>query len=579
MDRQKEREDRNVTVFIYFVMTVILGLMVLRSQCEIEITDEAYYIAEAYSFLDGNVPFAYNTVLTSGFAMVLSPIIAIWKLICPTMEGVFLYTRMLFLCFRMICIIIVFRCLKNHYQKNRLLLSLLVLFPYWGMSIPNFSYNTIASWILLLVGGMMFYSYMSNDFKLQNTMSVLCGCLVAVAVIAHPAQAINAIWFAVLWLNIGKRRKNLKVLWYYALSGITTTVIVFVYIVLCSGLKELAFGIETIINYGTFIKPVPFIDAIKGLLITFGIEMLLIIAPYIIGVVLGFQMKEKGEKTNGLPLYATLIGTLMAFLYIIFCKTGAEIFWHLGFVGGLDSVLIAVLPSASKNRWLMHCFIMPYYFFITINGFMTYCDVSKRMYIFIPTFMVLGLIMYETDSVRKGGSILVTTILCIAVFLTTKTDMQYIYKGYPIERLDVKIESGVYRGIYTVKDKANSIVELESYIKENTNDDMNVLFMEVVPMAYLMSNGHAFCPTTWDIMQYSYGNNDSEGMLRYFESRGDIPDKIIYVDTGRDEMLSIDKNGYEFNKFVEKNYNCVERRQIGNRFKTVLYKNKEIYRR
>ena len=103
------------------------------------------------------------------------------------------------------------------------------------------------------------------------------------------------------------------------------------------------------------------------------------------------------------------------------------------------------------------------------------------------------------------------------------------------------------------------------------NSEDSVLFMEVVPMAYLMTNARYCTPSTWDIMLYTYGFNDDTIMKRYFETVGEMPDYIVYIDTGRDACLSIEKDDYLFTQFVLSNYEKQSETEFGNSLEIILY--------
>ena len=95
---------------------------------------------------------------------------------------------------------------------------------------------------------------------------------------------------------------------------------------------------------------------------------------------------------------------------------------------------------------------------------------------------------------------------------------------------------------------------MEKTIKSSTNSLDTVLFMDCVPMAYLMTDARHTAPSTWDIQLYTYGFKDDTLLQKYFKTVNRTPDKIIYIFTGRDKVLSIDSKDYKFNDYVNRNY-------------------------
>ena len=98
---------------------------------------------------------------------------------------------------------------------------------------------------------------------------------------------------------------------------------------------------------------------------------------------------------------------------------------------------------------------------------------------------------------------------------------------------------------------------MEKTIKSSTNSLDTVLFMDCVPMAYLMTDARHTAPSTWDIQLYTYGFKDDTLLQKYFKTVNRTPDKIIYIFTGRDKVLSIDSKDYKFNDYVKSNYELV----------------------
>lgn len=111
----------------------------------------------------------------------------------------------------------------------------------------------------------------------------------------------------------------------------------------------------------------------------------------------------------------------------------------------------------------------------------------------------------------------------------------------------------------------------EAYLSDSFTENDHVLFMETTPFAYLMTDAKACTPSTWDISLYSYNFNDDSLYQRYFETTNTIPDYIMYIDTGRDAMLSINKDNYNFTQYVKSNYILLENKTLGD-WQVICYK-------
>ena len=128
--------------------------------------------------------------------------------------------------------------------------------------------------------------------------------------------------------------------------------------------------------------------------------------------------------------------------------------------------------------------------------------------------------------------------------------------------------------MYTTETKALDIIEIEQLIRNNTETSDKILFLDNVPFGYLMSNGIPWAPSTWDLTGYTYGFDNDNILYRYFENKGAYPDKIIYLDFGRDDLLSIDVKRHSFNQFVNSKYDFRSKTYIGDRYEIRLYEKK-----
>ncbi|MBQ1397709.1 MAG: hypothetical protein IIY89_04365, partial [Clostridia bacterium] len=113
-------KNRN-RIYSYAVMggvTLVIVMMYVRAFFGTELTDEAFYVAEAKEMLHGNVPFAYAFWgACVGFPFLLIPLIAIYECFVPSLAGVFLFARLCFVTYKVLVWAVaysVFRRKLNH---------------------------------------------------------------------------------------------------------------------------------------------------------------------------------------------------------------------------------------------------------------------------------------------------------------------------------------------------------------------------------------------------------------------------------------------------------------------------------
>lgn len=569
----------NILLFLWICFLLIVTLA--RNYFGIEITDEAFYVAEAISVLRGNVPYAYTMGRATGFTFVMLPFIKLYSILIPDLEGLFLYTRMCSSLFRIAIIFCSYFLLHKYYNKRYLIFILSLLIPASGVSIPNFNYNMISIWLLYFTGVIQLSSIKSKNEKKLILGAISSGILVALSEMAHPAQLLNVFWFGITYL-LCIQEKKWKFFLIYTISGFTILFLVLGIIIIQVGGNKLIFGIETILKYtNAYPSPITVNEHIKEMFDFFKPTITIFVIGIIFSLFLNFIIKtlllKISHNTNGYNVIKMIVNIKPEDIFLLTISLASirifqeesEItsFYHLGAIGAILLILCWGESFRRKNKEfktiVFTLMVYPISQFI-ITGFFTYSHAYSRICPFIYSVWGIAVLLenyfLKERFIRKALNIFsISSVFLLLLYY----NYNYVYRDAPIYMLDTKIEQGIYKNLYTSVHHAENIVQLENYIKNSLSADDKVLFMDLAPMGYIMSEAIPWTPSTWDRLQYSYGFNNPEIIYRYFESKGDIPDKIIYIDFGRDNMLSIETNTYLFNKFVNENY-CLDEDKILN---------------
>ena len=241
-------------------------------------------------------------------------------------------------------------------------------------------------------------------------------------------------------------------------------------------------------------------------------------------------------------------------------------------------VLHLFLPKSARRKQIslfafiniLYSLVFVFSSFGNVYGFGT-----REYWLYIPLILsVVSVFSRNMESIQVKVSFRAAVI--ILSLLMIKLSFCFVYRDEAINNLAARIESGVWKGLYTTRERALAVTELEDYVKEITEKDDNVLFMDWSSFGYLMSNGKACTSSAYDAMQYSYDVNNPEIMYDYFNLTESVPTKIIYIDFGRDEILSIEDEHWGFNQFVDYNYKLQSETEL-KMFRILLYelKNEE----
>lgn len=594
----KEKNSSSIclheTVTNILLIVWIMALLVtnfIRNFYGVEITDEAFYVAETVSVIRGNVPYAYVMGRTAGFTFIMLPFVKVYSLLVPDLEGLFIYTRISFMVFRLAVIVISYRLLKNFYNKKYLIFILSLLIPISAVATPNFSYNTVSVWLFFQVGAVQLWGLKSSDTKSKYKAAVFSGVMVAFAELAHPGQILNVVWFGIIYL-ICYEKERFKCFFTYCGAGVITTVCIMIVLMFQTSPAKLAFGWETILKW-TNANPASFTvwEQLQNMYESASWELAIFTKCIVIwSLVYLIQLMSKRvqiKKESKALRWALNVVRQIEFmdsllLAVLICSVKlmkeGDAHYNPCYLGVLGVVLTGIVcaiqfKKREEGTWfvILEFMLFPFFYFI-VTGLFTDTLAFYRLWQFIFCIIGFGILLEKHFKESRMWRRTFILISLSSVFLTLLySNYNYVYREEPIDMLDTKVDKGVYKNIYTTSVKAKSLIELEEYVRENTQKEEKVLFMDLAPMAYFMSDAIPWTPSTWDRMQYSYGFNQPEIVYRYFQNRGDIPDKIIYIDSGRDECLSIDAEGYLFNDFVNENYTLTAEDNLNEMFSTKMY--------
>ncbi|MDD3138575.1 MAG: hypothetical protein PHX08_06350 [Lachnospiraceae bacterium] len=200
---------------------------------------------------------------------------------------------------------------------------------------------------------------------------------------------------------------------------------------------------------------------------------------------------------------------------------------------------------------------------------------GREYYLFIPSVFS---VICCSEYVRKYNKVYLVLFAFVISIFVLKNSFTNIYRDEKVTMLTSEVTEGIWKGCNTTEERCIEIEEIEKYIRTNTEKGENILFMDWASFGYLMSDAIPFSPSALDNMSYSYGVDNDEIMYDYFTLKNDIPDKIIYIDFGRDDKLSIEAK-WKFNNFVNQNYQLLDQKQ-GFEYRVLIYgcKNEQLMR-
>lgn len=572
--------DKRETVYTFVLLCGVImtaALMYVRAFYGTELTDEAYYVAEAKEMLNGNIPYAYASYTqATGFLFILIAIEAVYKLFVPDLTGVFLFSRLCFVTCKVLACFVVYRVLERRTKKYHALLLSAIILPMWGY-LQNFSYNTIPQ-LMMLMAGCLLYDVIEQDAPYKKTKTIISGFITAIGCFANPGWGVALIVFVFLILfRVSDKKEKARMLALFLGAVLTEVFVVAVPIVIQTSFSKLWYGF-----YRLFINPIP-VDSLNtdkawaGVVNSFIEPVKMWIKIFIPVVLISFAfsrryISENGEKLSKRQCLTLSItaGLLVHLRYLSYEDRGNTSFVYNWAFGVFCYMLIYMVTKHYKEEKIIwYLGLYPVMFAVAeIMLVSVGADIGRFVNVYTVTIPVLCVLFKHKVELIRIASTIIAVLLIISYGYV---DFHYVYRDENFRALDYKVQSGVYKGIYTTEARSEDLPELEEYLNSVIEEGDTYAFRDNVPGAYLMIHKGTVCDiSTWDALQYSYHRNSPAQLFDYYRVRDMIPDKIIYVDFGRDENLSIEDPEYRYNDWVNAYYDLVQDIDLNETFYHVM---------
>ncbi len=559
---------------IIFALGEIVAIMV-RACYGIEVTDEAFYLSMAYQVLQGRVPFADIWSLASGSAFCYAWVLNVYKLFVPDLEGVFLFTRIIFHILRGLILFYGFWVLKKYIGNLYAFFAVSVIFPYYTL-IGNFSYNSVPVFLIILAGFLIMEEILHDNKNKYRSLSA--GIVVALSVYSHPCELFNAAIIGIIILLFSDQK--IKTGLFYLCGGVGTGIVVVAWSVIkCGGIDKFVYGMNLMRDTATSIEKLPIGADILEICTDIQAELKALALVILVSFVAMFLCMLLKKEILQAGRVCALYGLSAWFLFAVIrnVRMDQEHFYNVvGLASAVGSIAVFLLADKDRcNGVIFFSLAVPNIIFCLALGVLAESGIAVRMYLMIPCLMAFILLIArtlqsvqgETKSVPQVGIVISITASIFLIY----ADYQYIYRDSSVPELTTRVDSGLYRGLYTTETNAESISTLENIVQENVRAEDKIVVMDCMPAVYMMTEAIAFAPTTWDVIRYHNGQNNPETMMRYFRLAEDTPDKIIYVSNPYKENLSIDDPDFLFNVYVNNHYHLMEQNYLNQTYDLRIY--------
>lgn len=532
-----------------FVGVLVLAAIV-RCFFGIETTDEAMYLTESVSIAEwGVVPYATNWFHSSGYAVAAVPFIKLWELIHGDLEGIFLFTRIMYTLVKIVLLIWGAVIVKGLYSLKTAVLFLAPLILFAPGSTSNFSYNTIPFLLEILAA-----CYVMRLVKQEKGKEpVWIAVLVAAACFLNPTNILLAVWwFMVLLVLERKKAVRKNCVWKYTAAGILSACFVcLVLSLLAGGLPVLIEGIALAMKYNPYFHQKEITAATQWQYIRLMLRGLWVFVLLCFICYVSVAAKKEGTQRKKYSVYTGMI-IFMLVTCLWYCKSASYIMRVL--TGGLIIVPLTLCKmERDADRRLLLIWWFPSVLNLVISAATAYYGIGDRAYLLLPGIIMITLLCAEDEqNGRKAYSLLFSAVLSFAL---TCSLFGYTYRDANVWNCPARVESGIYKGIFTTYENSEYLTRLETYIKEITSSTDEVFIQQSFPALYLMSEGRMLAPTSWSSLVFADVPYTGDDYIRkYFEFVKREPDIILYHYNNFGPKVQIEDNAYPFCDFINESY-------------------------
>ena len=545
-------------------LIAIAAALFVRAFFGVDITDESFYMADTLAMLHGNLPYALNNFfLAVGYSFVPLPLMLLYEYVVPSGEGIVLFSRLSFFAFHLICVLVTARVLEHHIKRTSALLYACCLLLCICNRLINFNYNTIPLILLCMVAALL-YDAIERATKNARGVFFLCGFLSAVAVFANPAYACAVLLNLLLIPLFSKKEKRFANLFLYMAGGVLEILIVLVPLLCQAGPKLFWDGFETLLPNHHFPREAKSTRSAFDRVIEIGgsgFQDTIVFAVSFLSVpILSLLSNRKdGRAPDRDALFLSWIAAGFCLLISVFLLRGGNLYFslcELGIAGAACVFLLLLKARGARTRMLLLFGLYPVAFAL-IEAFFSSGAPVNRFFSCLPALYCVLLVPLESE--YRPARALAAVGMALCILLQGASLFKETYRDDPVWKLDTRVESGVYKGLFTVEEKAAELPRMEAYLNSIIEENDSYAFRDCFPGGYLMTHRGKMCDiSSWDVLQYSYGMNTPAKLFDYYRRSETIPSVIVYVDYGRDPILSAEDETIRYNTFLDAYYELDE---------------------
>ena len=452
---------------VYFGIFLILWLL-LFWKCKFGFPlDESFYVLFCYRFINGDIPVLHEWNPTQFFTIWIYPFAWIYYKVFGSSEQIILAFRYLFSFVWGITTLFFFYRLRKISFVGAAFSSLVffVFIPYGEMALY---YNTIG--LITIISALVIILTAERKKQLQYLIS---GSLFAVAVTCCPFLfSLYLLLILAVFVSLIKKQKGLFQLFCYLTAGaVPVIIIVYLFYIVPSSFGDVLNGLKHLIADRD--HQFTYLGKFSGFFISiYNSNPVVLLVSLIVLATIIVAKRRKTNEIRVIGLFVVCVSVIM--LYVIYLKT---IDYNTAFFVnrysfppifvGLYCGMLAEEKMARKMFYNMYIPGLIYMFCINISSNVVFeaamipsviCTMTS--FFLVHSFWKENPVFNDKKLNNNLGKTLISFVFIICFSVGLYALVSYAYINGKMNKLNVKIERGPYKGIYCSQTIRNTYYKL-----------------------------------------------------------------------------------------------------------------------
>lgn len=536
----KKTLNNYLPYILIFISAIALLFRATLSFCW---SDESFYFSTSNRFLMGDSIFVDEWFPTQLVSIILLPFHYVYKAIAGSNDGVILYFRILYVLLSAASAWVIYRIIRKKRGEFTGIAAALFYMYYTHLNIATMNYYML-SYTFFLISMLLIYDYISSDRKVSRL--VWAGGIFALAVLSLPTLAV--VYFLIVFMLLAAMlifKEHKALIWNilrWTFAGIAIpAALVLVYVFFTSGIMGIIDNLEYVLSDEEHVQSLgyPFRNFFQSVYNVF--DKRAVYAAVLLFILSAVSSLEKVSEKLGRVIPQLLIkGVCLVADMALFMWFLSRAIGHTGYIATV--VLLFAMPLFGSLRHEKRDYLLFGLLFVgglcfsMVYSYSSMCDlyvlsighnVAAIGAICIIRDFINDLKNIEKHELKQRLTSFYTLICYAVIFVVLVQTMTLrfvnVYRDAPVNELNVRIDKGPAKGLYTTDEHYEAYSGIYAMLKETEIKGEYIFISKLLPWGYLAVDMPCGALTTWRTKL------SSERQAKYLEVHPEKEPKVVVL--------------------------------------------------